>query len=153
MSFILTLNEENLSSIVDLVPKYEALLVKAEKIFQLDGLRLEQIAKTTPQYQHAYDTAYQELKALEEWLTGIKEKRMAKKWKKYLENYPRALSTRDIQAYIAGENEIVEINQIITEVSLLKNQTLSVVEAIKNLGWMIGHITKLRVAEMQEAIL
>lgn len=153
MSFILTLSEENLSAIVDLLPKYEKLLSAAEKVFNLDGLRLEQVAKSVPQYQYSYDAAYQELKALDEWLNGIKEKRMAKLWKKYLESYQRSLSTRDIQAYIGGEKDIVEINQIITEIALLKNQMLSVVDSIKNMGWMVGHITKLRVAEMQEAIL
>ena len=153
MSFILTLSEENLSEIVDLLPKYEKLLVAAENVFKLDGLRLEQVVKSVPQYQYSYDSAYQELKALDEWLTGIKEKRTAKVWKKYLEGYQRALSTRDIQAYIGGEKDIIEINQIITEIALLKNQMAAVVEATKNLGWMVGHITKLRVAEMQEAIL
>lgn len=153
MSFILTLNEENLSSIIELLPKFEKLIACAEPIFNLDGLRLEQVMKTVPQYQHSYDSAYQELKALEEWLNGIKEKRMAKVWKKYLEGYQRALSTKDIQVYAAGESSIVEINQIVIEISLLKNQMLSIVEALKNLGWMVGHITKLRVAEMQEAIL
>lgn len=153
MSFLLTINEENLASIIELLPKYEKKIQAAEPIFELDGKRLEEIAKTIPKYQHSYDSSYQELKGLEEMLNTIKEKRTAKLWKKYLEGYSRTLSTRDIQAYIAGEKDIVEITQIISEVTLLKSQLLAVVEAIKNMGWMVGNITKLRVAEMQEAIL
>jgi hypothetical protein len=93
------------------------------------------------------------MKALEDWVNNIKEKKTAKLWKKYNEGYQKALSARDIQAYIAGEKDIVETNQIIIEVLLIKNQLNAIVEALKNLGWMVGHITKIRVAELQETIL
>jgi hypothetical protein len=153
MSFLLLLEEDKLGEVLDRLPAYEKKLQDAEPIFKLEGRRLEEIARTLPYYQVSYDQTYQELKALEEWLNNIKDKRTAKFWKKYLEGYQRTLTSRDIQAYIAGEKEIVEMNQIIIEVTLMKSNALSVVEAVKNLGWMLGHITKLRVAEMQDAVL
>ena len=153
MSFLLLLEEDKLAMVLDRLPAYEQKLQDAEPIFKLENRRLEEIARTLPHYQVSYDQTYQELKALEEWLNNIKEKKIAKYWKKYLEGYQRTLTSRDIQAYIAGEKEIVELNQIIIEVTLLKSNALSVVEAVKNLGWMLGHITKLRVAEMQDAVL
>ena len=153
MSFLLTLEEDRLDLIIPLLPKYEEKIAAAESIFKLEGRRLEEIARTFPHYRVNYDQSYQELKALEEWVNNIKEKKVGKLWKKYLEGYQRTLTSRDIQAYIASEKEVVEINQIIMEVSLLKNHCLSIVEAIKNMGWMLGHVTKLRVAEMQDSIL
>lgn len=153
MSFILTLDEEKLADIIPLLPKYEAAIQSAENIFKLEGKRLEEIARTLPHHQSSYDQRYQEMKAVEEWLNTIKDKKTAKLWKKYLEGYSRQLSTRDIQAYISGEKEIVELNQILVEVALLKNNLAAIVEALKQMGWMIGHVTKLRVAEMQDAIL
>ena len=153
MSFILTLDEDKLEEIIPLLPRYEKKIAASEQIFKLDGRRLEEVARTLPAYQASYDQSYQELKALEEWINNIKEKRIGKLWKKYLEGYQRTLSTRDIQAYINSEKEIVDLNQIIIEVTLLKNNTLAIVEAIKNLGWMVGHITKIRIAELQETIL
>lgn len=153
MSFLLLLEEDKIAEVLDRLPAYEEKLQAAEPIFKLEGRRLEEIARTLAYYQSSYDQTYQELKALEDWLNNIKEKKVAKYWKKYLEGYQRTLTSRDIQAYIAGEKEIVEMNQIIIEVTLLKSNALSVVEAVKNLGWMLGHITKLRVAEMQDAVL
>jgi uncharacterized coiled-coil protein SlyX len=153
MSFLLLLEEDKLGAVLDRLPAYEKKLQDAEPIFKLEGRRLEEIARTLPHYQASYDQTLQELRALEEWLNNLKEKRVAKYWKKYLEGYQRTLTSRDIQAYIAGEKEIVELNQIIIEVALMKSNALSIVEAIKNLGWMVGHITKLRVAEMQDAVL
>lgn len=153
MSFLLTLEEDSLEKIIPVLPKYDEKIKKAEAIFQLEGRKLEEILKTLPHYQSNYDASYHELKSLEEWLNNIKDKKTAKFWKKYNENYSRSLSTRDIQAYIAGEKEIVEINQIIIEVTLLKNLMFSIVDALKQMGWQMGSITKLRIAEMQETIL
>jgi len=153
MSFLLTLDEDKLDEIIPLLPKYEEKIAAAEPIFKLEGRRLEEIIRTLPHYQVSYDQSYQEIKALEDWVNNIKEKKIAKLWKKYNEGYQKALSARDIQAYIAGEKDIVELNQIIIEITLLKNNLLSIVEAIKQMGWMTGHVTKLRVAEMQDAIL
>jgi hypothetical protein len=153
MSFLLTLEEDKLDVIVDLLDRYEKSVQNAEPIFKLEGRRIEEIARTLPHYQSSYDQQYQELKSLEEWLINLKEKRVAKLWKKYNEGYSKALSTKDIQAYIAGEKDIVDLNQIIIEVSLLKNKLFSIVDALKQLGWMLGNITKLRIAEMEDAIL
>lgn len=153
MSFILTLDEDKLDAIIPLLPKYEERIRNAETIFKLEGRRLEEIMRTLPHHQASYDESLNELKALDEWVNNIKEKKIAKFWKKYNEGYSRQLTTRDIQAYIAGEKEIVEINQIIIEVTLLKNNLASIVEALRQLGWMVGHVTKLRVAEMQDAVL
>ena len=153
MSFLLSLDEDKLDEIVTLLPRYETKIKAAEPIFQLEGRKLEEILRTLPHYQSSYDQSYQELKSLEEWVNNIKEKTVGKLWKKYNEGYSRALSTRDIQAYIASEKDIVEFNQIIIEITLLKSNMLSIVESLKQLGWMVGHVTKLRIAEMQDAIL
>lgn len=154
MTFLLTLSEEQFDEqIVSLIPKYEQKVQAAEPIFKIEGRRLEEVARTLPHYLSNYDQAYQEMKSLEEWANTIKEKKTARFWKKYNEGYSRTLTTRDIQAYIGGEKEIVDISQLIVEITSIKNQLGSIVEALKQMGWMVSHITKLRVAEMQDAIL
>jgi hypothetical protein len=152
MSFILTLEESKLEELLELLPRYEEKIAAAEPIFKLDGRQLEEIIRTLPHYQANYDQSLQEIKAIDAWLNTVKEKVTARLWRKYLEGYARALSTRDIQAYIAGEKEIVELNQISIEITLLKNKFEAIVEALKQMGWMMSHVTKLRVAEMQDAI-
>lgn len=153
MSFLLTLEMDKLEQILVILPKYEQKVKDAEVIFELEGRKLEEIARTLPHHQQNYGRAYQEMKALAEWLQNVKEKETAKLWKKYVEGYPKQLSTRDIQAYIAGEKIIVELNQIIIEVDLTKNHLYEITENLRNMGWMVGHITKLRVAELQETVL
>ncbi len=155
MSFLLTLDNtsSDYSKIVDILPRYEALIGEAEPIFQIEGKRLEEVMRTLPHYQSRYDQAYQDMKALEEWIGTVRDRITSRLWKKYNEHYSRALSTKDIQSYIAGEKDILEINQVVTEVSLIKNNLFAIVEALKQMGWMLGHVTKLRVAELQDATL
>jgi len=153
MSFILTLEMDKLDQILEILPKYEQKVKDSAVIFELEGRKLEEIARTLPHYQQNYGKAYQDMKALDEWLQNVKEKETARLWKKYVEGYPKQLSTRDVQAYIAGEKVIVELNQIIIEVQLIKNQLYEVNDGLKTMGWMVGHITKLRVSELQETIL
>lgn len=153
MSFLLTLEMDKLEQILEILPKYEQKVKDAAPIFELEGRKLEEIARTLPHHQSNYGRAYQEMKALDEWLQNVKEKETARFWKKYVEGYPKQLSTRDVQAYIAGEKAIVELNQIIIEVQLIKNHLYEVVESLRNMGWMVGHITKLRVSELQDSIL
>ena len=153
MSFILTLEMDKLDQILEILPKYEQKVKDSAVIFELEGRKLEEIARTLPHYQQNYGKAYQDMKALDEWLQNVKEKETARLWKKYVEGYPKQLSTRDVQAYIAGEKVIVELNQIIIEVQLIKNQLYEVNDGLKTMGWMVGHITKLRVSELQETVL
>ena len=153
MSFMLTLSEERLEEIVPLLAKYEEKIAAAEPIFKLEGRRLEEIMRTLPHYQSSYDQSYQEVRGLEDWIINIKEKKVGKLWRKYNEGYSRALSAKDIQAYIAADQEIVELNQILIEVVVLKNNLNAIVESLKQMGWMCGHVTKLRIAELQDAIL
>lgn len=155
MSFLLSLDDSSTdySKVIELIPRYEQKVKDAEPIFKIEGKRLEEVMRTLPHYQSSYDQSYQDMKALEEWLNNLKEKMNARHWKKYNEHYSRTLSTRDIQSYIAGEKDIVEINQVIIEVSLIKNNLFAIVESLKQMGWMVGNITKLRISEMQDAIL
>jgi len=153
MSLTLTLDESKLADIIPVLEKYQEKVKAAEPIFKIEGRRLEEVARTLPHYQGSYDQSLQDIKAVEEWLTVLKDKKVGKLWKKYTEGYSRQLTAKDIQAYIGSDQEIVEINQIQIEVVLIKNHLASIVEAIKQLGWMIGHMTKLRVAELQDAVL
>lgn len=157
MSIILTLDTSSdevlFSQLLNIITRYESYLDQAAPLFELEGKKLEEIARVLPKNLSIYDRHYQEMKTLEEWLHSRRDKIQAKLWKKYLEGYARALGSKDIQMYIQGDKEYVEFTEIIIEVANIKNKLHAVVESFSQMGWMIGHITKLRVAELQDAIL
>jgi hypothetical protein len=143
----------DLTNVLNYLEKYEKALSEAPSLFELEGKKLEHINRTLPGYLARYDEMYNELKVLEEFLEKKKEIIMSPLWKKYNEKYSRQLSQRDIQAYIAGEPEIVSITELILEVKLLKEQFSSVVKALEQMGWSLKNIVELRIHELQDAIL
>jgi len=150
VSFLFTLEEDKLA---DQLPKifenYENHVKNAEPLFDLDGMRLELIARNLPQHQVFYAHRANEMKQVIKWLENYKSKLEARFTKNYSQGQ-RALTARDITTFIGGERDIVELNQLIIEATLLYSQLDEIVEAFKQMGWMVGNITKLRVAELHD---
>jgi hypothetical protein len=153
MSFLSLIEEQKLVNVLDLLAKYEQRVEEGDGLFNLEGRRIEEICRTLPHNQQKFEQYYQEMKSLEEWVVNLKDRIYAKYWKKYTEGYARALGPNDIKAYVNGEKEIIEMNQIIIEVQLVKQRLQALVKGFEQMGWMLGHITKLRVAELEQAIL
>ena len=146
-------DEVMFAQLLNIISEYDNYVDKAEPLFDLKLKKLEEVCQTIPKNLSAYDRYYQELKTVAEWLVIKREKIQAKLWKKYLEGYPRALSAKDIQMYIQGDNEYVQFSEIMLEVDNIKNKMQSIVKAFEQMGWMISNITKLRIAELQDAVL
>jgi len=153
MSFLFTLEEDKLAEqLPPIFENYEKHIKKAEPLFDLEGMRLEVIARILPQHQTFYAHRAQEMKQVMKWLENYKAKLEARFTRNYSQGQ-RALGVREAATFINGEKEIVELNQLIIEANLLQQQLDDIVEGFKQMGWMVGNITKLRVAELQEVTL
>ena len=53
----------------------------------------------------------QQLEAILEYLNIELRRLRSKTFKKFLENYNRALSSRDAEKYVDGEDDVVDINK------------------------------------------
>ena len=95
----------------------------------------------------------QEIEAVLEYLNIELRRIRSKAFKKYLENYQRALSSRDCEKYVEGEADVVDMEKIINEFALLRNKWLGVIKGLDQKQWQITNIVKLRVAGMEDASL
>ena len=75
-----------------------------------------------------------------------------KHYKKYLEGYNRALSSRDAEKYSEAEDEVIDMETIINEVALLRNKWLGVMKGIESKNFMLGHVVRLRTAGMEDIV-
>ena len=92
----------------------------------------------------------QEIEAVLNYL-NIELRRIRRKWfKKYLEGYARALTSRDAEKYVDGEDEVVDFETLINEVALLRNKWLGIMKGLEAKQWQLGHITRLRTAGMED---
>ena len=73
-----------------------------------------------------------------------------KHFQKYLEHYARALTSRDAEKYVDGEDEVIEFETLINEVALLRNRFLGILKGMESKNFMLGHIVRLRAAGMED---
>jgi hypothetical protein len=95
----------------------------------------------------------QEIEAVLEYLNIELRRVRSKTFKKYLENYQRALSSRDVEKYVDGEADVVDMEKIINEFALLRNQWLGIVKGLDIKQWQLSNIIKLRTAGLEDASL
>ncbi len=92
----------------------------------------------------------QEIEALLSYLELQLRKTRRKYFQKYLEHYTRALSSRDAEKYVDGEDEVIDYETLINEVALLRNKFIGGMKALESKNYMIGHIVRLRTARMED---
>jgi hypothetical protein len=95
----------------------------------------------------------QEIEAVLEYLNIELRRTRSKAFKKYLENYQRALSSRDVEKYVDGEADVVDMEKIINEFAMLRNQWLGIIKALDIKQWQLSNIIKLRTAGLEDVVL
>jgi hypothetical protein len=93
----------------------------------------------------------QEIEAILEYLNIEKRRLRSQVFKKFLENYQRALTSRDVDKYVDGEADVVDMEKIVNEFALLRNKWLGVLKGLDQKQWQLTNIVKLRVAGMEDA--
>ena len=157
MSILFKLDTEDdnafFSGVTDILIEYQTLVNKAEPLFQIEGKKLDSVCQVLPKNLYLYNRYFLDMKTLEEYLIIKRNQIQAKLWKKYVEGYPKALATKDIQNYILGDADYVALSRVIIEVQDLKEKFKAITEAFEQMNWQLSNITKLRIAEIQETIL
>jgi hypothetical protein len=149
----LTINEDQLEAELSrFFDRFEKAIAEAEPLFTLENRRLEEIMKVLPYHQSHYDQLCKEAHQLVKWLENSKARIEARLTKNYLQGQ-RVYGARETTTLVSGEKDMVEHNQLIIETTLLYQKLDAIVEAFKQMGWMCGNITKLRVAELQSVVL
>jgi hypothetical protein len=143
---------KDISNIPDAATYFESELIEAKSECQVSG-NVERAAAAMPGVVEHRFSQLQEIEAILEYLNIELRRLKSQHFRKYLENYQRALSSRDCERYVEGESDVVDFEKIINEFALLRNKWLSITKALDQKQWMITNIVKLRVAGMEDASL
>lgn len=139
----------DLSQIPDFITYYQTELLSAKNDVKIYGNVEKNIAALPGVTEHRFNQL-QEIEAVLNYL-NIQVRKVRRKWfQKYLENYQRALSSRDAEKYVDGEQEVIDFETIINEVALLRNQWLGTMKGLDSKNFMLGHIVRLRAAGMED---
>ncbi len=139
----------DLSVIPDFLTHYEHELVSARADVKVYG-NVEKNIANLPGVTEFRFNQLQEIEAVLNYL-NIKLRQIRRKhFQKYLENYNRALTSRDAEKYVDGEQEVIDFEVLINEVALLRNKWLGILKGIESKNFMLGHVVRLRSAGMED---
>jgi hypothetical protein len=142
----------NISKIPDAIRFFEEELVAAREEVKFTG-NIERASASMPgTVEHRFNQL-QEIEAILEYLNIELRRLRSSFFRQYLENYQRALSSRDVEKYVDGEADVVDYEKIINDFALIRNKWLGVLKALDQKQWQITNVVKLRVAGMEDATL
>src|SRR5210317_1485232 len=142
----------DISKIPNAIQYFESELAQARQECELTG-NVEKAAAAMPGIVEHRFNQLQEIEAILNYLNIELRRLRSSYFKKYLENYQRALSSRDVEKYVDGEADVVDYEKIINEFALMRNKWLGLLKGLDKKQWQITNEVKLRVAGMENASL
>lgn len=139
----------DLASIPDFIAYYEKELEGAKNDCRIGGLVEKNITALPGITEHRF-YQLQEIEAVLNHLNIQLRKIRRRHFQKYLEGYARALTSRDAEKYVDGEDEVIDFETIINEVAFLRNRWLGIMKGLDTKQWQMGHIVRLRTAGMED---
>jgi hypothetical protein len=140
---------QDISNIPDFITHYQIELHNAKSEVRIYGNVEKNIASLPGVTEHRFNQL-QEIEAVLNFMNIQLRKIRRKHFQKYLEAYNRALTSRDAEKYVDGEDEVVDYEVLINEVALLRNQWLGIMKGLEAKQWQMGHIVRLRTAGMED---
>lgn len=141
---------QDVGYIPDAIVYFEKELQDAKQEVKIFG-NIEKASAAMPGIVEHRFNQLQEIEAILEYLNIELRRLRSHFFRKYLENYQRALSSRDVEKYVDGESDVVDYEKIINEFALLRNKWLGVLKALDIKQWQLSNVIKLRVAGMEDA--
>jgi hypothetical protein len=139
----------DLGNLPDFISHYERELEGAKRDCRVGGLIEKNITALPGITEHRFNQL-QEIEAVLNYLNIQLRKIRRKHFQKYLEGYARALTSRDAEKYVDGEDEVIEFETLVNEVALLRNRYLGILKGMESKNFMLGHIVRLRAAGMED---
>ena len=145
----LTKVSADISKLPDFITYFENELVDAKKDVKVYGNLEKNIAALPGLTEHRF-YRLQEIEAVLNHLNIQLRKIRRKHFQKYLEAYNRALTSRDAEKYVDGEQEVIDYETLINEVALMRNKWLGIMKGLDAKQWQMGHIVRLRTSGMED---
>ena len=143
---------QDISNLPDFINYYENELVNAKYDCTIKG-HLERNVASLPGITEQRFNQLQEIEAVLNYMNIQLRKIRRKHFQKYLENYARALTSRDAEKYADGEDEVIDYETLINEVALIRNKWLGLMKGLESKNFMLGHVSRLRTAGMEDITL
>lgn len=137
------------NSLVNAIDYFENELTVARTEVKLKG-SIEKASSRLPGITTERFGQLQEVEAILRFLTILQDKAKGEAFKKYLEGYARALSSRDADRYADADDKVVELALLVNQIALVRNQYLAIMKGLDAKNWQISNLTRLKAAGFED---
>lgn len=146
-------NPDDYSILADALDYYELQLKDAREEINTKGKKIELLLKMLPGIAEYRFNQLQEIEAILRHLELQLNHVRAKVYRNFLENYNRALSSRDAEKYCDTDQNVYDLSLLINRVALIRNHYLGISKGLDVMNYQLSNVTKLRIAGMDDATL
>jgi hypothetical protein len=140
---------KDIANLPDCIDFFYKELDKARAEVRIHG-NVERASAQLPGVVEQRFNQLQEIEAILEFLNIELRKIKSRIFRKYLENYQRALSSRDAEKFAEGESDVVDMEKIINEFAMLRNHWLGIIKGLDIKGFQLNNIIKLRTSGLED---
>lgn len=141
--------QSDISNVVGAIAYYEKELSSARQETSLKG-NLEKNSREFPGIIEHRFAQLQEVEAILEYLNIERRKILRGHYRKFLEKYNRALSSREAEKFAEGEADYIAMEELNNEFALVRNRYLSLIKGLEAKGFQLNNIIKLRAAGLED---
>jgi len=140
---------DNVSKLPDALDYFEAEYIEARTELKVRGSVDKQSADLPGIVEQRF-AQLQELEAILEHFNILLRQTRSKVYRKYLETYNKSLSSTDVNRYVEGEDDVVQYNNLVNEVALMRNKWIGITKGLDQKAWQLGNLTRLKCAGMDD---
>lgn len=142
-------NPKDLTPIIEAVVYFENEINDAKKEVKIYG-SIEKASSDLPGIVEHRFGQYQEVEAILKFLEIKHTKIKGEAFKKYLEGYNKALSSRDAEKYADADDSVIDIMMLINHMALIRNEYMGIIKGLDVKQWQLTNLIKLKVAGMED---
>lgn len=142
----------DLTNLPDCIVYYDKEILDAKFECKIKG-NLEKSIAALPGILEYRFNQLQEVEAILEFMNIQYNKEFRKHYRIYLEGYDKALTSRDAEKFAQGEEDVINMEELKNMVALVRNKYLGIMKGIEAKNFMLGHITRLRAAGLEDVTL
>ena len=140
---------KDMSNLSDCLVYFDKQIDEAKFECKIKGNLEKQVAELPGILEYRFNQL-QEVEAILEFMEIQYNKVYRKNYKNFLESYNKALSSRDAEKYASAEVEVTNMEELKNDVAFTRNKYLGIMKGIEAKNFMLGHITKLRAAGLED---
>ena len=140
----------DISTLSDCLDHFSKEAEESRKELSMKG-KLEDHASKLPVISELRFTQLQILDSIIRFFEIDLKKVRTKHYKHYLESYNKVLSSRDVEKFVDGEQEVIDLELLINEIAMVRNVFTGIIKALENKSYQLNNISKLRAAGLEDS--